>query len=121
MPRMRPRATALRTVAPYNMPGKCMSSTYFALPVIFSRPSLRRTGVPTTCMGTGFSTTVLLMNLTFAEDELRPLFDRLNEAGAAYAKEFPGDSGARQPVHTVYGGAHLFRARTALILGSTPL
>ena len=26
----------------------------------------------------------------------------------AIAKRYPGESGARQPVHTVYGGAHLF-------------
>lgn len=32
--------------------------------------------------------------------------------------EFPGDSGERQPVHTVYGGAHLFRAETAADLGA---
>jgi hypothetical protein len=30
---------------------------------------------------------------------------------------YPGDSGARQPVHTVYGGAHLFTAETARKLG----
>ncbi|HEX2120862.1 MAG TPA: phosphoenolpyruvate kinase [Thermoanaerobaculia bacterium] len=32
-------------------------------------------------------------------------------------QRFPGDSGARQPVHTVYGGAHLFKADTARKLG----
>lgn len=34
------------------------------------------------------------------------------------AKDFPGESGRRQPVHTVYGGAHLFKSDTALRLGS---
>jgi citrate lyase beta subunit len=37
------------------------------------------------------------------------------------ASAFPGESGARQPVHTVYGGAHLFRADTAQRLGSLAL
>lgn len=32
--------------------------------------------------------------------------------------EGPGNSGERQPVHTVYGGAHLFRAETAADLGA---
>jgi citrate lyase beta subunit len=30
---------------------------------------------------------------------------------------YPGESGRRQPVHTVYGGAHLFRAELAQRLG----
>src|SRR5882757_7004871 len=48
MPRIRPRATGLRTVAPKIMPGNFMSSTYFARPVTFSRPSLRGTDFPIT-------------------------------------------------------------------------
>ncbi|HEY8132555.1 MAG TPA: phosphoenolpyruvate kinase, partial [Thermoanaerobaculia bacterium] len=31
---------------------------------------------------------------------------------------YPGESGQRQPVHTVYGGAHLFKSDTAVKLGS---
>lgn len=34
---------------------------------------------------------------------------------------YPGESPARQPVHTVYGGAHLFRAETASRLGTVAL
>jgi len=45
----------------------------------------------------------------------------LERANAAFAKLYPGDSGARQPVHTVYGGAHLFRADSALKLGQAAL
>src|ERR1700734_2430451 len=48
MPRIRPRATELRTVAPKIMPGNFKSSTYFARPVTFSRPSLRGTDFPIT-------------------------------------------------------------------------
>ncbi len=34
-------------------------------------------------------------------------------------QRYPGDNRKRQPVHTVYGGAHLFRADTAQRLGTT--
>lgn len=34
---------------------------------------------------------------------------------------YPGESGRRQPVHTVYGGAHLFRADSAAKLGKLAL
>jgi hypothetical protein len=37
---------------------------------------------------------------------------RLTAAQARVVARYPGDSGARQPVHTVYGGAHAFRAST---------
>jgi hypothetical protein len=35
----------------------------------------------------------------------------------SFAQRFPGESGRRQPVHTVYGGAHLFKSDTAARLG----
>lgn len=34
-----------------------------------------------------------------------------------FAARYPGESGRRQPVHTVYGGAHLFRSDTTDKLG----
>ncbi|HEX2164796.1 MAG TPA: aldolase/citrate lyase family protein [Thermoanaerobaculia bacterium] len=40
---------------------------------------------------------------------------------AAEAEREPGERAARQPVHTVYGGAHLFRAGTARRLGELAL
>jgi citrate lyase beta subunit len=45
----------------------------------------------------------------------------VRRAGAAFARTHPGDSGARQPVHTVYGGAHLFRFDSAPRLGQLAL
>jgi hypothetical protein len=42
---------------------------------------------------------------------------RLASANEAFGRRYPGDSAERQPVHTVYGGAHLFRASTAARLG----
>ena len=42
---------------------------------------------------------------------------RLRSAHSAFAKRYPGELGRRQPVHTVYGGAHLFKADTTVKLG----
>jgi citrate lyase beta subunit len=49
--------------------------------------------------------------------DFRPLEDAL----AAFARRYPGDSPARQPVHTVYGGAHLFKSDTTQKLGALAL
>jgi citrate lyase beta subunit len=51
---------------------------------------------------------------------LSPLQD-LQRANARVAREFPGDSGARQPIHSVYGGAHLFTPHIAQKLGARAL
>lgn len=45
----------------------------------------------------------------------------LQSSFAAFASRYPGESGRRQPVHTVYGGAHLFKSDTALRLGALAL
>src|SRR5262249_54558065 len=39
---------------------------------------------------------------------LAPIRARLHPTTAHLARRYPGESGARQPVHTVYGGAQLF-------------
>ncbi len=49
------------------------------------------------------------------------LFARLRAANLAFSNEHPGDSGARQPVHSVYGGAQLFKADTAPRMGGVAL
>jgi len=46
---------------------------------------------------------------------------RLADANRAFAKAYPGDRTDRQPVHTVYGGAHLFTAALARKLGDAAL
>ena len=43
--------------------------------------------------------------------------DSLERANLAFAERYPGESPARQPLHTVYGGGHLFRRDTAPRLG----
>ncbi|MFW6083799.1 MAG: DUF6986 family protein [Gemmatimonadota bacterium] len=44
--------------------------------------------------------------------------ESLAAANRRFAARLPGESADRQPVHTVYGGAHLFGAATAERLGS---
>ncbi len=44
-------------------------------------------------------------------------FQDLSRANAASRASYPGDAGHRQPVHTFYGGAHLFQAGTSQRLG----
>lgn len=55
------------------------------------------------------------------EKKLAKALDRIDRAQTRFAKRYPGDSGARQAVHTVYGGAHLFKAETNLKLGEIAL
>jgi citrate lyase beta subunit len=45
----------------------------------------------------------------------------LEGPSAAFARRYPGETGCRQPVHVVYGGAHLFRAGLARRLGDVAL
>jgi citrate lyase beta subunit len=45
----------------------------------------------------------------------------LEAPSTAFAVRYPGDACRRQPVHTVYGGAHLFRAGIAKRLGDLAL
>lgn len=45
----------------------------------------------------------------------------LRRANAVLPRRYPGDPASRQPVHTVYGGAHLFRSDTAPKLGALAL
>src|SRR5258708_952900 len=49
------------------------------------------------------------MKRSFSDDELRAAGAKIDPALTKFMSRFPGESGARQPVHTVYGGAHLFR------------
>jgi citrate lyase beta subunit len=51
------------------------------------------------------------------ETTLRALTARLKTAQDSVARHYPGESGTRQPVHVVYGGAHLFKSDTPRRLG----
>ncbi|HEX3130924.1 MAG TPA: phosphoenolpyruvate kinase [Thermoanaerobaculia bacterium] len=61
------------------------------------------------------------MPTSLPADALRGVLDRLRTANLDFARKYPGDSGQRQPVHTVYGGGHLFKADIASRLGSLAL
>src|ERR1700693_3952097 len=45
----------------------------------------------------------------------------LEGPSAAFARRYPGETGRRQPVHVVYGGAHLFHADISRRLGEGAL
>lgn len=61
------------------------------------------------------------MPTTLLPDQLRTLHDSLRAANLNFIGKYPGESERRQPVHTVYGGAHLFKADTAARLGALAL
>jgi citrate lyase beta subunit len=58
---------------------------------------------------------------SLTSESVRDAMERLRTANLAFARHYPGESERRQPVHTVYGGAHLFRSDAAAKLGSLAL
>ena len=58
-----------------------------------------------------------MANTSLSEHVLRSLASRLRADNQAVAKHYPGEAATRQPVHTVYGGAHLFKSDTTRKLG----
>ncbi|MFY2559648.1 DUF6986 family protein [Corallococcus terminator] len=61
------------------------------------------------------------MKTTLTPTSLSDARESLRRANAELARAYPGDSPRRQPVHVVYGGAHLFRAEAARKLGDLAL
>ncbi len=57
------------------------------------------------------------MKRTLPEESLHEIATRLEHAHKAFQRRYPGMSADRQPVHVVYGGAHLFRSGTTRRLG----
>jgi hypothetical protein len=55
---------------------------------------------------------------TLKAGDLEAILGELRAAHARVARDFAGDSTERQPVHTVYGGAQLFRADSAQKIGA---
>ena len=49
-----------------------------------------------------------MADTSIPETALTAFLDTLDKANLRVADQFPGESPRRQPVHTVYGGAHLF-------------
>src|SRR5262245_23002363 len=54
---------------------------------------------------------------SLSDKKLAKALGRIDDAHERFVTRYPGDSGARQAVHTVYGGAHLFSADTPRKLG----
>ncbi len=55
--------------------------------------------------------------ISLTSDELASLTGELSAANKEFTRHYPGESDRRQAVHTVYGGAHLFKADSAQRLG----
>lgn len=54
---------------------------------------------------------------TLDSRSLEPVLETLRAVHERFAEQYPGERDARQAVHTVYGGAHLFTADAARKLG----
>lgn len=61
------------------------------------------------------------MTQTLSSTSLTDLLARLGTANREVSARYPIDSGNRQPIHSVYGGAHLFSADLAGKLGRVAL
>ncbi|MGZ7079421.1 MAG: DUF6986 family protein [Thermoanaerobaculia bacterium] len=58
---------------------------------------------------------------TLTDNDISDTTRDLEAALVPFMKRFPGAAGERQPVHTVYGGAHLFKFDTTKKLGEVAL
>ena len=58
---------------------------------------------------------------TLNEKEIQQVTRTLEAALVPFMSRFPGSAGERQPVHSVYGGAHLFKSNTTQRLGELAL
>lgn len=54
-------------------------------------------------------------------DRVKGILERLGRTNSDLVRRYPGESLERQPVHTVYGGAHLFKRDTIVKLSSLAL
>src|SRR2546428_7510412 len=57
------------------------------------------------------------MNTSLSSESFEKITARIRASMSGFATRYPGETGRRQPVHTVYGGAHLFKSDTAVRLG----
>ncbi|MCB2407277.1 DUF6986 family protein [Hymenobacter lucidus] len=61
------------------------------------------------------------MKLSLQDSEKSQLLDQLGVANRQFQQTYPGDKPDRQPVHTVYGGANLFKSDTCVRMGEIAL
>ena len=57
------------------------------------------------------------MKTTLSKEYTDRSVSDLRSIMSRFSEHYPGETGLRQPVHVVYGGAHLFRSDTSLKLG----
>jgi citrate lyase beta subunit len=62
-----------------------------------------------------------MADTTIPDQTLNAVLDSLDQGNRRVAARYPGEVPRRQPVHTMYGGAHLFRADTVAKLGAIAL
>jgi citrate lyase beta subunit len=58
------------------------------------------------------------MNLSLTDESINGILASLSTANKALYKQYPGDSPERQPVHTLYGGAQLFKSDSTQKIGA---
>jgi len=61
------------------------------------------------------------MQLAITDNDRERLLEELKTANLKFQQTYPGDKPDRQPVHTVYGGANLFKADTCTRMGEIAL
>ena len=61
------------------------------------------------------------MKTSLSDSTIQSALRILDGPSAAFARHYLGETGRRQPVHVVYGGAHLFRAGISKRLGEVAL
>ncbi|RLD29241.1 MAG: phosphoenolpyruvate kinase [Bacteroidetes bacterium] len=61
------------------------------------------------------------MNLSISKDKKSSIFNDLKVANTTFNKIYRGEREDRQPIHTVYGGANLFKSNTTQALGTIAL
>lgn len=61
------------------------------------------------------------MKRTLPDESVREMQSRLMKANSEFARLYPGESPRRQPVHILYGGAHLFKFDAIKKLGRLAL
>jgi len=61
------------------------------------------------------------MRLSIKENEKENLLNELRSSNLKFQNTYPGDKPDRQPVHTVYGGANLFKSDTCIKMGAVAM
>lgn len=61
------------------------------------------------------------MKFSIQDTDKEQLLNELKTANLEFQQKYPGDKPDRQPVHTVYGGANLFKSDTTVKMGEVAL